>query len=330
LRKLSFLKRKTALPVVFILVASAFNLLILSGFYQPLTNQSVLGGPEELDNNSAYLASTAPLDFNISSDPDETAGFVIIDSSFLQNPGSSLSNILPTRDGLMIYKVQSGDNLSTIAANFGISLNTIFWANPSLSSRSLLRTGQEIVVLPVSGILHQVKDDETLSSIAAQYSVDPDRIRKLNKKIVAGVTIIIPDAKPTKQSSTYTAARNLPRLAGYFAIPTTGWNWGRLHNNNAVDIANACGTSIYAAAEGLVLKAVGGWNHGYGNVIEIEHPNGVVTRYAHNQKNSVTIGQYILQGDLIALMGNTGNTHGPTGCHVHFEVVGAQNPFAKR
>jgi len=122
----------------------------------------------------------------------------------------------------------------------------------------------------------------------------------------------------------------LPQLAGYFAIPTTGWNWGKIHYSNAVDIASSCGTPLYAAAEGVVIKASIGWNNGYGNLIEIKHPNGVVSRYAHNQRHVVNIGQYVVQGDLIAYMGNTGNTHGPTGCHIHFEIVGAQNPFAKK
>lgn len=328
LGKLAFLRRKAALPAVFIITASIFNLLILSGFYQPFSNQAILGGPESFGNDEAFLAAGATLDFNIATNPDNVAGFAIIDSAFLISPGSSLSNILPTRDGLMIYKVQAGDNLSNIAANFGVSLNTLFWANPNLGKRGFLRTGQEIVILPVSGVLHQVKSNETLASIAAAYSVDPNRILKLNSKIVAGSSIIIPDAKPTKSSTVYSASLKLPRLAGFFAIPTTGWNWGRLHYNNAVDIANACGTPIYAAAEGLVVKATSGWNQGYGNLIKIDHPNGVSTRYAHNKQNVVELGQYVVQGDLIAYMGNTGNTHGPTGCHVHFEVVGAQNPFS--
>ena len=113
-------------------------------------------------------------------------------------------------------------------------------------------------------------------------------------------------------------------------MPTTGWNWGRLHNYNAVDIANACGTSIYAAAEGLVIDEKSfGWNGGYGHYVDIEHPNGVITRYAHTEKNSVSVGDYVAQGDVIAYIGNTGLTHGVTGCHLHFEVRGARNPFTK-
>ncbi|MEK7451508.1 MAG: M23 family metallopeptidase [Patescibacteria group bacterium] len=116
----------------------------------------------------------------------------------------------------------------------------------------------------------------------------------------------------------------------YFIIPAAGWNWGGLHNNNAVDIANSCGTPVYAAAEGLVIEtASNGWNSGYGAYVKIEHPNGAKTVYAHLGKTAVSEGKYVNQGKLIGNIGNTGNTHGPTGCHLHFEVRGAENPLAK-
>ena len=89
-------------------------------------------------------------------------------------------------------------------------------------------------------------------------------------------------------------------------------------------------TSVYAAAEGLVIEAGNiGWNNGYGGYIKIKHPNKTYTAYAHLNKILVDEGKYVSQGAKIGLMGNTGNTHGPTGCHLHFEVRGAKNPFAK-
>lgn len=327
---MAFVTEKTAMPVIFILSASFFNFLISPTLYQSFANNVVLGGPEEIENNESYLTADAPISIDIEGNSNEVAGFVIVDSTFLINSGNSLSNIFSTRDGLMIYKVKSGDTLSSIAAHFGISLNTIFWANQELNKRGFLRTGQELVILPVSGVLHQVKEGETLSSIAAHYGSDQKRVAQFNKKIVVGSTVIIPDAKPNQETLEYNNTKNLPNISGYLTIPTTGWNWGHLHYNNAIDIANACGTPIYAAAEGLVTQSAQGWNQGYGSVIVIEHPNGVSTRYAHMKENVVSEGQYVLKGDSIGYMGNSGNTHGPTGCHVHFEVVGAQNPFAKK
>lgn len=269
--------------------------------------------------------------FEVSNDQGATAGFIVVDGDSVLNAGNPLSTILPTRDGLLAYKVQKGDTLSKIASNFGISLNTIFWANSSLGNN--IRPGQELVILPVSGVLHQIEEGETVDSVAEFYGVASSKILQYNKQAANGLrigsTLVIPDAKPKKTFASASIA-DLPNYPGYFILPTTGWNWGKLHYFNGVDIANACGTPIYASAEGLVIKQnESGWNDGYGGFVEIEHPNGSVTKYAHTQKNLVAVGDYVLQGDIIARIGNTGNVHGPTGCHLHFEIRGARNPFAK-
>lgn len=343
---LDFLKDwTTAMTVVFIAAMIGFNWLFSSSFFKSTPNspEDFLKASLEFLNqktfqeNSIYSEFAAnsggsPVDFGFSSGGEETR-FLIVDSDSLLNVNNPLSNVLPTREGLIIYKIQKGDNLSRIAANFGISLNTIFWANPNVQSRGL-QPGQEIIILPVTGVLHQIRESDTLESIATQYGVSIERILNANpalipSKISLASSIIIPDSRPLSGSQ-LSSVQNLPSLPGYFAIPTTGWNWGRLHNYNAVDIANACGTPVYAAAEGLVVESSsGGWGDGYGNYVVIEHPNGTKTKYAHNQKNLVSVGDYISKGDQIALIGNTGLTHGPTGCHLHFEVKGARNPFAK-
>ncbi|MEA5619538.1 peptidoglycan DD-metalloendopeptidase family protein [Cronbergia sp. UHCC 0137] len=105
-----------------------------------------------------------------------------------------------------------------------------------------------------------------------------------------------------------------------------GWRWGRMHRG--IDIANSTGTPIYAAADGVVEKA--GWNKGgYGNLVDIRHDDGSLTRYAHNSRILVQAGQRVQQGQTIAAMGSTGFSTGP---HSHFEVhrtgKGAINPIA--
>ncbi|MDO8430023.1 MAG: M23 family metallopeptidase [bacterium] len=325
------------MTVVFVVAMSAFNLIFIGYLNQStrISGTSLLN-QDLFQENLTYtgLASAEGLgmvDSSFGGEAKETR-FIIIESDSLLNSGNPLSNILPTREGLIIYKIQKGDNLSRIAANFGISLNTILWANNDLKVNSL-KPGQEIVILPVTGILHQVQEEETLESISAKYEVALQRILNANPvlvpaKLSAGATIIIPDSSPIRNNQS--SLTKLPNLAGYFSIPTTGWNWGQLHNYNAVDIANACGTPIYAAAEGLVVEeSSGGWGEGYGTYIVIEHPNGTKTKYGHNQKNLVSVGDYVLKGDQIGTIGNTGLTHGPTGCHLHFEVKGAKNPFSK-
>ncbi|MBW4498268.1 MAG: peptidoglycan DD-metalloendopeptidase family protein [Scytonema hyalinum WJT4-NPBG1] len=105
-----------------------------------------------------------------------------------------------------------------------------------------------------------------------------------------------------------------------------GWRWGRMHKG--IDIANSTGTPIYAVADGIVEKA--GWNSGgYGNLVDIRHADGSMTRYGHNSKLLVQAGQQVQQGQTIALMGSTGFSTGP---HTHFEIhpsgKGAVNPVA--
>jgi murein DD-endopeptidase MepM/ murein hydrolase activator NlpD len=105
-----------------------------------------------------------------------------------------------------------------------------------------------------------------------------------------------------------------------------GWRWGRMHRG--IDIAGPVGTPIVAAASGVVVRS--GWNSGgYGNLVDIRHPDGSLTRYAHNSRLLVREGQQVSQGQQIAAMGSTGYSTGP---HLHFEIhlagSGTVNPMA--
>lgn len=122
------------------------------------------------------------------------------------------------------------------------------------------------------------------------------------------------------------------RFDGYMwpaqGVLTSGYGprWGRMHRG--VDIAAPVGTPIYAAADGTVARA--GWNSGgYGNLVDIRHPDGSMTRYAHNSRLLVRVGQQVRQGQHIAAMGSTGYSTGP---HLHFEIhlpgSGTVNPVA--
>jgi murein DD-endopeptidase MepM/ murein hydrolase activator NlpD len=92
-----------------------------------------------------------------------------------------------------------------------------------------------------------------------------------------------------------------------------GWRWGRMHEG--IDLAVGNGTSVVASASGTVIVA--GWLGGYGNLVVVDHGNGVATAYGHNTSVTVGVGQSVAQGQLIAYSGNTGHSTGP---HVHFEV----------
>lgn len=238
------------------------------------------------------------------------------------------------------YTVQPGDSLSFIASDFGVSIDSILWAN-SLPSPDSIKPSQTLRIPPVSGVIHKIKKGDTISSIAKKYDAEADRILSFNElssksSLTLGTELIIPEGtisiinNKASATTTGTLAKRfayLPDLGDYFKLPTTGYNWGTIHGRNGVDIANACGTPIYASADGVVEIAVSsGWNGGFGNHIKITHANGTETLYAHLSKLLVSARTNVLKGDKIGLMGTTGRS---TGCHLHLEVHGARNPLAK-
>jgi murein DD-endopeptidase MepM/ murein hydrolase activator NlpD len=86
--------------------------------------------------------------------------------------------------------------------------------------------------------------------------------------------------------------------------------------HEGIDIGAGYGSSVVAAAGGTVIAA--GWDGGYGKCVQISHGGGTVTRYAHLSSINVSAGQRVDRGQLIGLVGSTGNSTGP---HLHFEVI---------
>lgn len=271
----------------------------------------------------------------------------------------------PTNQQISVYTVRDGDTLSGIADLFDVSVNTILGANDITDG--IVHPGQVLIILPITGIEHTVVAGDTLSSLAKKYNSDAHDIAVYNgladgQALTVGDSITIPNgetpapaassASTTKSSGTKAAAKpksahaaaiasiasgattepylggSGPAIAGYFAWPLSGGIITQgLHGWNAVDIGAPTGTSIYAAAAGTVIVAQdnGAWNGGYGNYVVIQHPNGTQTLYAHMSRVLTHAGAEVGQGDTIGRVGMTGEATGP---HLHFEVRGAQNPFA--
>jgi murein DD-endopeptidase MepM/ murein hydrolase activator NlpD len=227
------------------------------------------------------------------------------------------------RKEVMEHIVEPGETISSIAIKFNISKDTILWAN-KLTSKSTLKVGKKLIILPVTGVLHVIGSGDTLSEITRHYKSDLSEIIAINdiqdNKIFIGDVLVLPGA--TKPSSSYIA--RAPSVSSYFIIPCQGIVTQRLHWYNAVDVANKCGTPIYATAGGTVQKA--GYIKIGGNRVRVVHPNGIVTYYGHLSKILVSPGQKVSQGQIVGYMGRTGYA---TGCHVHYEVRGATNPLAK-
>ena len=269
------------------------------------------------------------------------AALTIVDGNALVSASGPLGSVAEDdavikTDRITLYTVREGDNISVIARMFGVTVNTILWAN-NIKSSNLIKPGDVLVILPISGIKYTVKKGDTLASIAKQYHGDVEEISIFNglladAALAAGDEIIIPNGEITAPapirstgSRSIASGSALQNIVGYFLKPVAGVRSQGIHGYNGVDLAASCGSSIMASAAGTVIVSKEyGWNGGYGNYIVITHANGTQTLYAHNAANVASVGQYVVQGQKIATVGSTGRS---TGCHVHFEVRGAKNPF---
>lgn len=259
-----------------------------------------------------------------------------------------------------IHIVKDGESIEKLANRYDIDPNTIRWAN-DLEKGSTIFPGDELIILPVDGVLHTVSRGETLSRIAEIYETKSAEIMKRNdlksEFILAGQELIIPGAspiigepvqiasaqqpiviapktptvtsvsEPVEQVVAVSAATTEIALAditeGVLQKPCSSECFVTQYYHNghyALDMQERGGGNVYASEAGTVIRADTGWNGGYGNVIEIDHGNGLVTLYAHNKKFYVQEGDRVQRGTKIADMGNTGLVYGQTGIHVHFEV----------
>lgn len=120
-------------------------------------------------------------------------------------------------------------------------------------------------------------------------------------------------ASYTSDSAPHTTPSIWP-AAGYVSSPY-GLRFNGTEFHQGIDIAADMGTPIVATADGVVTAA--GWNGGYGNMVDVDHGGGIVTRYGHASAVAVTVGQQVRRGEVIAYVGSTGRSTGP---HVHYEV----------
>ena len=220
------------------------------------------------------------------------------------------------------HVVESGDTLSGIAQQYGITLDTLVSFNQISDSRAV-QIGTEFDIPNRSGLRHIVERGDSVNSLAEQYSVSLEQILDANDldstNLNIGDELFIPDARMRS-----TELRLI--LGELFVMPTTGRKTsgfgtrtdpftGRRSFHNGVDWANSPGTSVVASMAGRVVEV--GNNRVYGRYVIIEHPEGFQSMYGHLSSVAVNQGQRVNQQQRIGGMGNTGRS---TGSHLHFSL----------
>jgi murein DD-endopeptidase MepM/ murein hydrolase activator NlpD len=204
----------------------------------------------------------------------------------------------------------------------------------------------------LNGVYHPVRPGETLYRIARAYGTTPEALAQANaisnaRDLTVGMKLFIPGAsrevplpEPALDGAVVDAAsagdptpRHAPGCVGPKCLdwPLRGVIYARFGprageqangQHEGLDLAAPEGTPIAAAAAGQVLYA--GEQQGYGTLVILQHPDGLVTLYAHNRENLVRDGQHVAQGQIIARVGQSGRTSGP---HCHFEVRRGEAPI---
>lgn len=251
------------------------------------------------------------------------------------------------------YTVQKGEGIYRVVANSRITREELAkWNNIDLNNYAI-HAGEKLIVKDPSGYsadgksagdspvpivddkvvaaadtvvverIYVVQKGDTLFRIAKENGTTVDELKERNSlssnDIKAGQRLWLVGNPPAKGSSQAASSSSSGKIRTDLVMPTQGrvtsefgMRKGRAHKG--IDIANKSGTPIYAVLDGVVVFS--GVQRGYGNVVLIEHPNFIITVYAHNEKNLVKVNDKVNRGQHIANMGSTGNSTGP---HLHFE-----------
>lgn len=261
----------------------------------------------------------------------------------LSTVAEALELLTKEKEKNQVYQVEAGDCISVIAEKNEISSTKLYELNQGVTESTTLQIGAELVVAvaePDLSVL--VKEEKTYEEDYQEETVYIDNnswyttqtvVKQEgnigHREVVAVVSTrngkeynreIIEEKIMSKSNpqiierGTKTPPTYIKPLSGGTFTSKFGYRWGRMHEG--VDWGCATGTTIKASSGGVVVSA--GWSSGYGYKVDISHPDGKTTRYAHLSKVTVKAGQSVKQGDRIGYSGNTGRSTGP---HLHFEIL---------
>ncbi len=253
-----------------------------------------------------------------------------------QSASEPLGPQTPSPD-VVVHDILKGESVAAVAAQEGVSTSTILTAN-GLSAASVLQIGQHLLVPKYSGTIVLTKPGDTATGLAEKYGIPIEALLGANnlnpqtKDLAPGANLLIPADPnvvpwPTVDGSTTSIALKTgasPADSPQPKASTAGFIWpatGVITTyfsswHNGIDIANSSGTPVRAAMDGTVTFS--GWDYtGYGYMIRIAHSNGLESLYGHSSKLIARVGDRVAQGDVVMLMGSTGNSTGP---HLHFSI----------
>ena len=265
-----------------------------------------------------------------------------VDSSQITSKAAAYEELTAENAEPSIYVVQPGDSLSGIAAKYDMSVEDVKALNPGIESDDNIYYDDRLTVsVPSAAVQILVQKQETYKEdyyADIVYEDDGEMFIGESEVVQEGqagthtVTDLVTykgDAEYDReqlQETVQVAAvaqvvRRGTKSRPSYMYPCTNWpitsrfgyRWGRLHAGT--DVGVMTGTTVRASRAGQVTVA--GWLGGYGNCVMIDHGDGVTTVYGHLSEITVTVGEYVDQGERVALSGNTGRSTGP---HLHFEI----------
>lgn len=224
--------------------------------------------------------------------------------------------ILPVDGALHI--VRKGQTLARIAQLYDISQDAI--ARQNNLKGGFIVAGQQLVIpggKPIGGMVPAIAQMQEGNLTFTDRLPDKDIQLKLRQ---AKDEARMPSDVGISKTAPQVAVQPTP---GILQMPCNNCFITQYYHGGhfALDIQTRGGGPVFASEAGTIIRAErSGWNGGYGNVVEIDHGNGLITLYAHNRDVYVKVGDYVERGQTIAWMGNTGLVYGATGIHTHFEV----------
>jgi murein DD-endopeptidase MepM/ murein hydrolase activator NlpD len=203
-----------------------------------------------------------------------------------------------------VHEVKAGETLTSIARRYGTSVSALVRANGLPAAAAPLRVGRQLVIPPAITAAVRPGGKRVVEERQAPPAATEQRRRRA-PSAPADVVVGVPEFDAITMTFAWPVDG---RLTSIFGRRRSGWHRG-------IDIKAEPGAPVFAAAAGLVVTS--GIEHRYGRVIKIEHDHSFLTVYAHNTRNLVDVGDWVLAGQTIASVGMTGRATTP---HVHFEI----------